>query len=54
MVKKLDNTPDLEFIQRLLEIYSMSELLEFAELEEDEALELLVQYGALDFDNVPV
>ncbi len=54
MVRKLDDTPDLEFIRRLLEIYTINELLDFAELPEDEALELLVQYGALDFDNVPV
>jgi hypothetical protein len=54
VVKKLDDTPDLEFIRRLLEIYSLSEILEFAELEEDEALELLVQYGAVDFDSIPV
>jgi hypothetical protein len=45
---------NLEFIQRLLEIYSMEELLEFDDLPVDEALEYLVQYGALSFDNVPV
>jgi hypothetical protein len=44
----------LEFIKRLLEIYSMEELLEFDDLPPEEALELLVQYGALSFDNVPV
>ena len=53
MVKQLD-TPDVEFIQRLLEIYSIEELLEFDDLPVEEALELLVQYGALSFDNVPV
>lgn len=45
---------DLEFIQRLLEIYSMEELLLMDDLPEDEALYLLQQYGALSFDNVPV
>lgn len=44
----------LEFINRLLEIYTMEELLEMDDLPEDEALYLLVQYGALSFDNVPV
>lgn len=54
MVRKPDDVPDIEFIRRLLEIYSLEEILEFADLPEDEALELLVQYGAIDFDNVPV
>lgn len=54
MVRKLDDTPDEEFIRRLLEIYTMEELLEFDDLDQVEALELLVQYGALSFDNVPV
>lgn len=45
---------EIEFIKRLLEIYSVEELLEFADLPPEEALELLVQYGALNFDNVPV
>ena len=45
---------ELEFIQRLLEIYSMEELLLMDDLPEDEALYLLQQYGAISFDNVPV
>lgn len=45
---------NLEFIKRLLEIYTVEELLEFDDLPNEEALELLVQYGALSFDNVPV
>ena len=45
---------ELEFIQRLLEIYSMEELLLMDDLPEDEALYLLQQYGVLSFDNVPV
>jgi hypothetical protein len=45
---------DLEFIKRLLEIYTVEELLEFDDLPPEEALEYLVQYGALSFDNVPV
>jgi len=45
---------NLEFIKRLLEIYSVEELLEFDDLPPEEALEYLVQYGALSFDNVPV
>ena len=53
MVKNLD-TPNLEFIRRLLEIYSIEELLEFDNLPVEEAIEYLVQYGALSFDNVPV
>ena len=44
---------DLEFINRLLEIYTMAELLEMDDLPEDEALYLLVQYGALSFDDLP-
>lgn len=52
MVKS--STPDLEFIERLLEIYTMEELLEFDDLPVAEALEYLVQYGALSFDRVPV
>ena len=48
-----DGPADLEFIQRLLEIYSMEELLLMDDLPEDEALYLLQQYGALSFDNVP-
>lgn len=43
-----------EFISRLLEIYSIEELFEFDDLPPEEALRLLVQYGALTFDNVPV
>lgn len=53
MVKNYD-TPDEEFIRRLLEIYTIEELLEFDDLPVEEALGLLVQYGALSFDNVPV
>jgi hypothetical protein len=45
---------NIEFIKRLLEIYSVEELLEFDDLPPEEALEYLVQYGALSFDNVPV
>ena len=48
------NRDSLEFINRLLEIYTMEELLEFDDLPPEEALEYLVQYGALSFDNVPV
>lgn len=54
MVRKIDDTPDDEFILRLLEIYSIEELLEFDDLEPYEALGLLVQYGAISFDKVPV
>jgi hypothetical protein len=54
MAKRFDDTPDREFILRLLEVYTLDELLEFDDLEASEALELLVQYGALCFDNVPV
>lgn len=43
----------LEHIRRLLEIYTIDELLELDDLPQEEALELLVQYGALSFDNLP-
>jgi hypothetical protein len=48
-----DELATLEFIRRLLELYTIEELLEFDDLPIEEALELLVQYGALGFDNVP-
>lgn len=44
---------DTEFINRLLELYTVEELLEFSDLEPAEALALLVRYGAIDFDDVP-
>jgi hypothetical protein len=48
------NLPREEFLQRMLEIYTLEELLEINELEPWEALELLVNYGAVSFDNIPV
>lgn len=45
--------PDLEHVRRLLEIYSLEEILEFNDLPEEEALELLVTYGAVSLDNIP-
>lgn len=54
MVSKHYDPGDTTFIKRLLEIYSVEELLEFDDLPPEEALELLVQYGALSFDNVPI
>ena len=44
---------NLEFIRRLLEIYASEELLEFDDLPVEEAVELLVNYGALSFENIP-
>jgi hypothetical protein len=54
MVRKTDDTPDIDFIRRLLELYTIEEILEFDDLPPEEAVELLIQYGALSFDNIPV
>lgn len=45
--------PDLEHFVRLLEIYTLEEILELNDLPEEEALELLVSYGAVDLDRIP-
>ncbi len=44
---------NVEFVNRLLELYTVEELLEFSDLEPAEALALLERYGAIDFDDVP-
>lgn len=45
--------PEMEHIRRLLEIYTLEEILEFNNLEDEEALELLIVYGAVHLDNIP-
>lgn len=48
-----DNHYNFEFYERLLEIYTLSDILEICDLTESEAIHLLSNMGAIDLDKVP-